>query len=155
MSDDGFDVLFKNAGQLIGRVGSLGQPFWILSMPDQRVTANLHVVCDRERQQPIGLLEIKRLRLRMDNFPLERIFWLQHAELASQRGGIVWLGQLSGSRRGAHQKPGVLCNRAERWLLRRCARCQQRGPGQKQHPGSPRHRFSISVSPALALIDIA
>src|ERR1039458_1854719 len=44
MSDHGLNVFLKNLGELAGSVFSFRQPFWILPVPDQRVSANLHAV---------------------------------------------------------------------------------------------------------------
>src|SRR5208282_62557 len=55
MSDHGLNVFLKNLGELAGSVFSFRQPFWILPVPDERVTANLHAVAGREIHNLVGL----------------------------------------------------------------------------------------------------
>src|ERR1039457_2571617 len=93
MSDHGLNVFLKNLGELAGSVFSFRQPFWILTVPDQRVSANLHAVPGREIHNLVGLRKIIRLPLRMHHLPLERVFPFQHIELAGERGRVGRFGK--------------------------------------------------------------
>src|SRR5258708_4036765 len=103
MSDHGLDVLLENLRKLAGSVFSFRQPFWILLMPDQRVTAHLHSVPDREVHKLVPLRKIERLALRMHYLPLEYVFRLQHIKFAGERGRVGRLGKLSRPHRGSDE----------------------------------------------------
>src|SRR5260370_25576219 len=60
MSDHSLNVSLKNFGKLSGSVFFFGQPFWILLVPDQGVTANLHLVRHGEIHHLVALRKIER-----------------------------------------------------------------------------------------------
>ncbi len=136
MSDYRLDVFFKNFSKLGGSVISFRQPFWILPVPDQCVTANLHVVPGCEIHNLVALRKIERLRLRMHYLPLQGVFRFQHIELAGERGCVCGLVEMSWPYRSADKQSRTLRGVTQRLLSDSSAKSQAKGcgrPNKNQH----------------------
>ena len=130
------------------RVFSFRQPFWILLMPDQRVTANFHAVPGREIHNLVALRKIERLRLRMHHLPLEDVFRFQHIEFARERERVCRLGKLSWPDCGADEQSRSLSSLTQRLLTER----RRQIPGKRlpiAKDKSARH-FMLSLLRTLA-----
>src|ERR1019366_6977254 len=127
MSDYSLNVFLEDLRKLAGRVFSFRQPFWILLVPDQRVSANLHTVQGREIHDLVRLRKIESLPLRMHHLPLKGIFRLQHIELSRERGRVCRLGKLTRPHRSSDEQSRTPCSLTQRLLSDASAKSQARG----------------------------
>lgn len=150
MPDHGLDVLLENLRKLARSVFSFRQPLWILMMPDQRVTTNLHAVPDCEIHNLVRVREIERLRLRMHLLPLQDIFRLQHVKFARERGRVCRLGKLSRPHRGADEHSRTLCGLTQGLVSDAGAKSQAKGcRRQNKNKHSPFHVVTPSDLPPI------
>jgi hypothetical protein len=102
------DVLLQQVGRLCGREMALREPFGIVVIPDQTVSANFHAVSLREADDFIALRESRRclgsaapsttsLRPRLD-----------HIEFACQSGRIGGFGKHGRANCRTHQQVGLV-----------------------------------------------
>lgn len=114
VGDDGLDVDLEEVGELLGGVVSIRQPGWILVVPYECVAAHFHVVTEGEVDDLIGLGEIEGLGVGTQNLPFQRVFGLDHIELASERGSVKGFGEVGGADRRPDQDCGTLRDFTER-----------------------------------------
>src|SRR5208283_684272 len=150
-SDHGLNVLLKNLSKLAGSVFSIRQPFWILPVPHQRMSANLHVVPSRKIHNLVCLREIERRPLRMHHLPLKRILRFHHVELARQRRRIGRLRELRRPHCSADEQSTSPRSLAQRWLWYRSPKSHAKGCGsQNRYQRSPCHEVTPVSSCSMA-----
>ncbi len=109
-ADDSVNVIPHPFQQRVARerfaAGVAENPPGRLAVPDQRVADDRHVVGFAERNIPIAGVEIKRVRARVDDFPLEHVFRRNGIELRLNDGiaALISVGKLAGIDGHAHEE---------------------------------------------------
>ena len=77
----GSNVFLEQMRQLIRSEMAIGQPFGVVVVPDETVTADFHSMGDSEADNFVGLSKVKPVRVCPNDPLLHRIFWFNHVEL--------------------------------------------------------------------------
>ena len=72
---------------------AIDQPYGIVVIPNQAVTADLHCVDLSETDSLVCRCESKVVGGWVNRLPLQRIFRFDHVEFARESGGVGWFGE--------------------------------------------------------------
>jgi hypothetical protein len=77
------DMCAKDFGQLVTGPDALLDPTWKLTVPNECMAADTHVVRLREGEDLLEVAEVIALRLRVNVGELQRVLWNEDVVLAS------------------------------------------------------------------------